>query len=76
MKLIFPLDFQLRVYQLVSLSSICIPSSKSFSSQFHMIVFLVLRIKQHVYGLAHTIVYKIDQVTGAVFQTIEMYPAW
>ena len=41
-----------------------------------MTVLLVLRIKQHVYGAAQTIVYKIDQVTGAVFQTTEMYPAW
>ena len=30
-----------------------------YSSQLHMTVFHVLRIKQHVYGLAQTIVYKI-----------------
>ena len=56
-------------------SSICIAKAKSFGSQLHMTVFLVLRIKAHVYGLVQTIVYKTDWVTGAVFQTTEMYPS-
>ena len=63
MKLIYPLDFQLRVSVSI-LVDVSLPfafqKAKSFGSQSHKTVFLVLRIKQHVYGLAQTIVYKTD----------------
>ena len=36
-------------------SSICIPKAESFGSHLHMTVTLVLRIKQHVDGLAQSI---------------------
>ena len=63
-KLIHPLDFQLCVLARLSLltpvfeeASICIPKAKSnsFGFQLHMKVILVLRINQHVYGLAQSI---------------------
>ena len=81
MKLIYPLDFQLRVS-----AGILVDVSLSFAFQRQRVlalydciysVLLVLRIAACTWPrLAQTIVYKINKVTGAIFQTIEMYPVW
>ena len=75
MKLVRRLNFQLCLptTALVDASPLFAFQMQRVSSQFHMILILVLRIKQHEYGLAQSI-NLIIKVTVAGFQTTEMYP--
>ena len=76
-KLIRPLDFQLYVSATVlfyaSIPFVFQRQRVSFGSQLHMTVILVLRIKQHVFGLAKSIKLIKSQLQVSKRQRVSFY---